>query len=643
MASEAQERILSCPDLPSLPGAAVRILELTQETDVSLRDIARVVEQDPGLAGRILNTVNSSFYGLAQPCGTVDGALNYLGLTTIKSLVLGFSLVDSTRAVGTDTAFSLARYWSRTIHTATAARLLALKFRQADPDEAFTAALFQDIGILVAVSALGQEYLDAVGEHLQNPNLPEIEEEALGFTHTDLGSAIARKWRLPHTYAAVIQHHHHHDRAPVSAEQVVRTAVLGSVSADILSGGAEAGSSLTMFQRLAGEWYAESAGNIDQQIHDLASSAKELGKLFEQQIESPPVTGLPPSSARRPAAEIRPALQHECPLENLKGISGRDCFDQRSEALFDEAREANASIALLFCDGDRFRAINSTLGHKAGDAVLVELARRIRNIVKEAGEVFRYAGAEFAVVLPGYDFERATQLAETIRAAVAEVPIDLSALNRPGLPQTVSIGVAAGTPGSSHALASIGALARAAQEAVDRAKENGRNQVERAAIPPAVAAVPRPDPVPPPKPAPAAKPSKGVGKSARVLIVEDDPLAATLWRTMLLKNNGVEVALATGRRGVEKLLASGYVPSVVVSDFMLGSGTAVDVVLIVRRALGDDIPILVISAQLDREREEAAMAAGATACVSKTELCKKFKWWIDRVIAGDLGEKRAAG
>lgn len=642
MSSEAQERILSCPSLPSLPSVAVRILELTQNAEVSLRDIAKVVEQDQALTGKILKTVNSSFYGLAQPCGTVDRALNYLGLTTVKSLVLGFSLVDSTKDIGEGSGFTLEQYWSRTIYSATAARLLALRFRRTDADEAFTAALFQDIGVLAAVAALKDEYLDAAGDHLFDADLPRIEQEAFGCTHSQVGAAIALKWRLPQSYIAVIEHHHNPDLASASAQQVVRTAVLGSISAEILAGGEAAPPAMARFERLVAEWYGESVEDIGNQFKEIASAAKEVGKVFEQKVAAAADTSMLVSAAHERAIEIQISSEQASTRDGLTGIGNRKQFDFKAQQWFEDAQEAGASIAVLFCDGDRFKLVNDTLGHQAGDAVLVELARRIREAVGQSGEAFRYGGEEFAIVLPGLGVEDAAEIAERIRAAIEAEPIDLSGVDCTAAThhQTLSIGVAASGP--DHGTGSLEALVKAADDAVYRAKENGRNRVELADTQQAAQESPESSAGHAQTQQAAARfpqPTDGV----RVLIVEDDPLAATLWRTMLLKTSGVEVTQATSRRGVEKLLASGYVPTVVVTDYLLGSGTAVDVVLVVRRALDADVPILVISAQLDPDRAEAAMAAGATACVSKNELCKRFKWWINRVITGDLGDLREAG
>ena len=85
--------LLACSSLPSLPTIAVKVLELSRRETTSIEEIAAVVHNDPALTAKVLKTVNSSFYGLAKPCPTISRALSYLGLSTLKSLVLGFSLV----------------------------------------------------------------------------------------------------------------------------------------------------------------------------------------------------------------------------------------------------------------------------------------------------------------------------------------------------------------------------------------------------------------------------------------------------------------------------------------------------------------------------------------------------------------------
>ena len=146
MNESALDRIMSSPDLPTLPAVAVEVLEMTARKDVELADIARVVEYDPAIATRILRTVNSSYYGLSRRIGSVRQALAYLGMEAVKGLLLGFSLVRSIKGDDDVITFDFLDYWRRSIFSAAAARRIAVATKSADPEEAFVAALVQDIG-----------------------------------------------------------------------------------------------------------------------------------------------------------------------------------------------------------------------------------------------------------------------------------------------------------------------------------------------------------------------------------------------------------------------------------------------------------------------------------------------------------------
>src|SRR3954470_14394767 len=117
------DRIKMCPNLPSLPAIAMQVLDLAQKPDVDIAEIARTISKDPALSGKILRTVNSSFYGRSHAVGTISHALVILGLQSVKTLVLGFSLVSNltkNKAKG----FKHLQYWKRSIYAATASRII---------------------------------------------------------------------------------------------------------------------------------------------------------------------------------------------------------------------------------------------------------------------------------------------------------------------------------------------------------------------------------------------------------------------------------------------------------------------------------------------------------------------------------------
>jgi two-component system cell cycle response regulator len=130
-------------------------------------------------------------------------------------------------------------------------------------------------------------------------------------------------------------------------------------------------------------------------------------------------------------------------------------------------------------DVDHFKGINDRYGHAVGDEVLQAIAQRIRLQLRGADIVARYGGEEFAVLLPQADLARAADVAERIRRAIAETPVPISG-SIDVLTVTASVGVATYGGIAGDADAHVRRLLSAADAALYRAKQQGRNRVERA-------------------------------------------------------------------------------------------------------------------------------------------------------------------
>jgi len=152
----------------------------------------------------------------------------------------------------------------------------------------------------------------------------------------------------------------------------------------------------------------------------------------------------------------------------LTGLRNRRYVRRHLESLL----RSGATAAVLVIDVDRFKPLNDSHGHAAGDAALKEVAARLRQHLRAVDVVARYGGEEFLVVLAGAGEEAAAAVAERLRAAVAETPVMVGSL---ALPVTVSIGVAV-----ARGQAAPDALIAAGDAALYRAKEGGRNRVEAA-------------------------------------------------------------------------------------------------------------------------------------------------------------------
>src|ERR1043165_5485812 len=189
------QRIKQCPSLPSLPSIAMQVLDLAQKADVDIAEIARIISKDPALSGKILRTVNSSFYGRSQHVSTISHALVILGLQSVKTLVLGFSLVTNLTK-NKSKGFKHITYWRRAIYAATAARTIGAKIGLVQQEEVFLAALLQDIGMLVLDQILGEQYGQIHEKVSSHQELVAAEAAELQMTHADVAGVLAEQWNL---------------------------------------------------------------------------------------------------------------------------------------------------------------------------------------------------------------------------------------------------------------------------------------------------------------------------------------------------------------------------------------------------------------------------------------------------------------
>ena len=166
--------------------------------------------------------------------------------------------------------------------------------------------------------------------------------------------------------------------------------------------------------------------------------------------------------------KTREALREQATHDGLTGLLNRNSILETLNDEISRAARANQPVSVLMVDLDRFKLVNDTHGHLAGDAVLREAARRLRSSARRYDSVGRYGGEEFLVVLPGCDASDAAAQAERMREAIAATPFITP--SQPLL-VTASLGVAC----SSHCPPE--SLVRQADDALYAAKARGRNQV----------------------------------------------------------------------------------------------------------------------------------------------------------------------
>jgi diguanylate cyclase (GGDEF)-like protein len=166
---------------------------------------------------------------------------------------------------------------------------------------------------------------------------------------------------------------------------------------------------------------------------------------------------------------MRSDLKHraEAVIDPLTGMLNRKALARRAEELAQQSLVTRQPVGLIAGDIDHFKRINDTHGHAAGDAVLADVADRLRTTLRAFDLFYRSGGEEFVVLLPGADLAHATELAEALRAAVAHAPVG-------GHHVTMSFGVAASSREESFDYETVFG---AADTALYAAKDGGRNRV----------------------------------------------------------------------------------------------------------------------------------------------------------------------
>jgi len=498
------EDIISCQQLPSLPPVALQVIELSQDPDAELPAIAEVIANDQALTAKILRTVNSSFYGLSTPCETISRAMTYLGLNTIKSLVLGFSLVRISSDQQESNA--LIDHWRRAVYGATAARRIAQELGHCDPEEAFIAALMQDIGGLAMHVTMNGDYARLVEraghDHFQ---LPAIERSELGFDHAAVGAKLAERWRLPDTLVQIIRHHHtpqqdsHYHLLQIITLGTQIAEMIGAAGSDANAKNANdaSGTLSTMLERFAccgASWYDMNPEDTGTLVERVTADAEELADLLSVNVGDPPDIAAIMTRAEEVALMHQVRVQQETERlqrQNLTltrlaqpcgltGLANRRRFDEELSSHVERTINNGESLAVIFIDADHFKQLNDVHGHQAGDAVLIEMADRINACLADDGLACRYGGEEFVVMLPGTGRTEAARVAEAIRTRMCETPVELSGIEceARAVDVTVSLGVAAIEPGTHETLNNATVLLKAADRAMYHAKLCGRNQVQ---------------------------------------------------------------------------------------------------------------------------------------------------------------------
>ena len=215
LSTEPLRRLMSSLSaVPTPPGVYLDLMGELEKSHVSPDRIDEIVGRDPGLTAKLLQICNSSYFGLASTVRSIHQAVSFLGVDTVKALALQFGIVGQMRRTHVG-ACEVSGFIDHCLATACLARRMAQDagLGQTALDEAYTAGLMHDIGVLVLSENLGDAYDAILSGHGQlGSDLSRAETDALGADHAAVAGYLLDAWGLPAPIVQAVADHHLADR-----------------------------------------------------------------------------------------------------------------------------------------------------------------------------------------------------------------------------------------------------------------------------------------------------------------------------------------------------------------------------------------------------------------------------------------------
>ncbi len=490
MLEPIKKKLSLASNFPTPPAIALQIVALAGDPEIDVGKVATTIAKDPGLTAKVLRVANSPLYSKRRKSENLRQALVALGLNAATTLALSFSLV-STYKSGTGAGINYTRYWRRAILGASAARTFGVLMGVRSPEDLFLAALLQDIAVL-GMDRVQPDFYRPLPAEATHEEIAAHERSLLGTDHAAIGGWLLRQWKLPETLCATIEASHHPESGAEPIAIAARCVALGSECVEMLLAHPQA-LNLQPLAAHAQAWLGIDGEALTQAISNLVAEIPEIERLFDTSIleidmanaildqarEILTIRNLQAidqmSSLRETAQRLEArttALEDKQRRDPLTGVFNRGFLDETLNREFRNAVDGGWALSIVFADLDRFKQVNDTHGHPAGDSVLIETARVFMSAVRDTDTVARYGGEEFVIVLPGLRTDDAMVVADRILMKLRSARHQVAGGS---IRVTASLGLATLDGGSKFQRVSD--LLEAADRCVYAAKRAGRDRL----------------------------------------------------------------------------------------------------------------------------------------------------------------------
>ena len=267
-------------EISTLPHIAMRVLQIANDPDSSVRDLKEIMEGDAALSTRVLRCVNSSAYGLRTKITNLQQAIAYLGMKQIRNLATTASVSELFRIEENIGPYRRTELWRHLVSVGVCARLLAMRMRFANFEDVFLAGLLHDIGIILEDQHLHKEFVQVMHSLEEGKTLGEVEVEHLGFDHTQLAEEVGRSWRFPEAVLAAVRYHHNSAACRDEHAGIVRCVEVANLICS-LKGISSVGINLVAFPKSAIVELALTKNDVTVLANDLDRELEANQRLFQ--------------------------------------------------------------------------------------------------------------------------------------------------------------------------------------------------------------------------------------------------------------------------------------------------------------------------------------------------------------------------
>jgi len=212
-----QRLVTNLTSIPSVPTLYFELLDLLEQPDTSVKDVANLMSKDLGMTARLIQLANSAYFGASRHVSSPVQAVSLIGLTSVKALLLT-THVFSHFNTNDSTGFRLDTLWQHSLSVGQKAKSIcsAMNMSAKMSDYSYTASLLHDAGVLLLIANLPDDY----GPLFQNSVLPDIplanaERAVFGTTHAEVGAYLLGLWGLPDEIVDAVAYHHKPNEHPL--------------------------------------------------------------------------------------------------------------------------------------------------------------------------------------------------------------------------------------------------------------------------------------------------------------------------------------------------------------------------------------------------------------------------------------------